>query len=467
MAGRAVEVRRLVAEGGGATGCGSARKGARSRITRSGRTWSPSVRVAGPAEGTFLIDASGQVNFTGNREGLREANPKLRKIAIFAHFGGIPLPEGERRGDIIIVRLEHEWAWIIPLSEEKVSVGLVIDQARFKASGLTPAEMFERLVESSSVLRGKWSGAERISPLRTISDYSYKNRRFVGPRLIRAGDAAGSMDPIFSSGVHVAMESGHAAANVVDDALARGPAFTPRFPKLREVAARGHGSVSRNDRAFLHAAVYRSLRRAPPVSADPERDQRHPGGAARPQMENSLAHARLLFAGQTAGALPSDRAGQVFLTDAATPPCRRMGRRRARAGVCRSRPLADHARCRHHPALARRHEGNRGLPALSEEFRARRRTDHHARREVGRGGRGSGGSVAGTAGGRPAAVRAAGGLAVADRIGVAWDDGVSGLGTAEPGAGEIRGARTNARPRTARHHARCGARNARHFARCH
>ena len=200
---------------------------------------------AGPAEGTFLIDASGQVNFTGNREGLREANPKLRKIAIFAHFGGIPLPEGERRGDIIIVRLEHEWAWIIPLSEEKVSVGLVVDQARFKASGLTPAEMFERLVESSSVLREKMSGAERISPLRTISDYSYKNRRFVGPRLIRAGDAAGFMDPIFSSGVHVAMESGHAAANVVDDALARGLAFTPRFPSTRSGCAGPWISISK------------------------------------------------------------------------------------------------------------------------------------------------------------------------------------------------------------------------------
>ena len=185
------------------------------------------------------------MNFTGNREGLREANPKLRKIAIFAHFGGIPLPEGERRGDIIIVRLEHEWAWIIPLSEEKVSIGLVVDQARFKASGLTPAEMFERLVESSSVLREKLSGAERISPLRTISDYSYKNRRFVGPRLIRAGDAAGFMDPIFSSGVHVAMESGHAAANVVDDALARGLAFTPRFAKYESGCAGPWISISK------------------------------------------------------------------------------------------------------------------------------------------------------------------------------------------------------------------------------
>lgn len=181
------------------------------------------------AEGCFLIDATGQASFTGVREGVREMHPRHRKIAIFGHFRGVPVPEGDRQGDIWIVRLEDEWAWLIPLSPEKVSVGLVLDQAAFKQSGLSPEAMFEKLAGASSVLREKLGAAERLGPLRAVADYSYTNRRFVSPRLLRVGDAAGFMDPVFSSGVHLAMESGHEAAKVVDDALVRGAAMTWRM----------------------------------------------------------------------------------------------------------------------------------------------------------------------------------------------------------------------------------------------
>jgi FADH2-dependent halogenase len=156
-------------------------------------------------------------------------HPRHRKVALFGHFRGVPLPAGDRQGDIIIVRLEESWAWLIPLGPEKVSVGVVLDQAAFKASGLTPEAMFGRLVESSSVLTEKLRAAERLGPLRAMADYSYTNRRFVSPRLVRVGDAAGFMDPVFSSGVHLAMESGHEAAKVVDNALARGAALTWRM----------------------------------------------------------------------------------------------------------------------------------------------------------------------------------------------------------------------------------------------
>ncbi|MFN0126828.1 MAG: NAD(P)/FAD-dependent oxidoreductase [Verrucomicrobiales bacterium] len=180
-------------------------------------------------EARFLIDATGQSSFTGVREGLRELNSAHRKIALFGHFSGVPLPEGDRQGDIVIVRLEHEWAWLIPLSPEKVSVGLVMDQAAFKSAGLSPEAMFERLVASSSVLSDRLHRAERLGPMRTIADYSYSNRRFIGPRLLRVGDAAGFIDPIFSSGVHLAMESGHAGALALDDALSRNSAMTARM----------------------------------------------------------------------------------------------------------------------------------------------------------------------------------------------------------------------------------------------
>jgi flavin-dependent dehydrogenase len=192
-------------------------------------------------KGAFLIDATGQSSFTGVREGLREMHPRHRKIALFGHFRGIPLPPGDRQGDIIIVRLEQEWAWLIPLSPEKVSVGLVLDQRAFKEAGLAPEAMFDRLVGASSVLSEKLAVAERIGPLRAVADYSYTNRRFVSRRLVRVGDAAGFMDPVFSSGVHLAMESGHEAAKVVDDALRRGAAMTWRMRKYERWLRRSMG----------------------------------------------------------------------------------------------------------------------------------------------------------------------------------------------------------------------------------
>jgi len=196
-------------------------------------------------EAAFLIDATGQSSFTGVREGLRELNPRHRKIALFGHFRGVPLPEGERQGDIIIVRLENEWAWLIPLTPEKVSVGLVLDQAAFKRSGLSPDAMFSRLVNASSVLRDKLGAAERLGPLRTIADYSYTHRRFVSPRLVRVGDAAGFLDPVFSSGVHLAMESGHEAALAIDQALVHGSAMTARLRRYERWLRRSMGMYFR------------------------------------------------------------------------------------------------------------------------------------------------------------------------------------------------------------------------------
>ena len=173
-------------------------------------------------EGAFLVDASGRANLTGNQDGLRQVHPRLRKVAIFAHYSGVALDSGEPAGDTVIVRLEGKWFWIIPLSPEKVSVGCVLDQEEFTRMDAAPDQIFNQLWHSSPPLRQRMERAQRLGPLRTTSDFSYYNRRLVGPRLMRVGDAAGFMDPIFSAGVYLAMHSGKLAANLVVDSLARG-----------------------------------------------------------------------------------------------------------------------------------------------------------------------------------------------------------------------------------------------------
>ena len=132
------------------------------------------------------------------------------------------LDEGEAGGDTIIVRLQNKWFWVIPLSAEKVSVGCVMGQAEFVQNRESPAEVFARLCQSSQPLRDRMANAKLLGTLQTTSDFSYYNRRYVGQRLLRVGDAAGFMDPIFSAGVYLAMYSGKLAAQAVLQSLDAG-----------------------------------------------------------------------------------------------------------------------------------------------------------------------------------------------------------------------------------------------------
>lgn len=181
--------------------------------------------AGGPSQtfhGRFLIDASGRGNLTGNQEGLRVVHPKLKKLAVFGHFTGVRLDEGDRAGDTVIVRLANKWFWLIPISAEKTSVGCVLDADEFAAAKSTPREVFQHWVEASAAVRERMQGARLVGPMQTTSDFSYKNRRFVGHRLVRVGDAAGFMDPIFSAGVFLAMHSGKLAAQAVSRSLDEG-----------------------------------------------------------------------------------------------------------------------------------------------------------------------------------------------------------------------------------------------------
>lgn len=166
-----------------------------------------------------LIDASGRANVTGNQEELREYYPNHRKLAVFGHFHGVHRETGSEAGDIVIVRLANKWFWLIPISPEKTSVGCVMEKEEFSAAQSAPEALFNRIVSSSPVMRERLAKARLLGGMQTTTDFSYFNRRLVGPRLLRVGDAAGFMDPIFSAGVHLALWSGKLAAEVVSASL--------------------------------------------------------------------------------------------------------------------------------------------------------------------------------------------------------------------------------------------------------
>jgi FADH2-dependent halogenase len=179
------------------------------------------------ARSRFLVDASGLSNFTANRAGIRRFYPGHKKVAIFGHFAGVDMPSGDEHGDILIVRRENSWFWMIPLDEDKTSVGLVLDLADFQSFGKDFARIHHDAIESTPEVRRRFARARALNPLSLVTDFSYRNDRLVEPRVVRVGDASGFIDPIFSSGVMLAMTSGQHGARAVHDALTQNAAITP------------------------------------------------------------------------------------------------------------------------------------------------------------------------------------------------------------------------------------------------
>lgn len=205
------------------------------------------VRFRGPdgvesaATAGFLIDASGLSNHTGNLQSLREYYPGHRKIAIFSHFSGVDMPKGNEEGDILIVRRENSWFWLIPLGPDKTSVGLVLDKEDFQSMRRKPAEVFEEAVRATKAVGMRFEHAEALIEPQVAVDFSYQNCSLVSPRVVRVGDAAGFIDPIFSSGVMLAMSSGMEGAKAVDASLRANQAMTAAMRRYEKTTWRNVG----------------------------------------------------------------------------------------------------------------------------------------------------------------------------------------------------------------------------------
>lgn len=167
----------------------------------------------------YLIDASGLNNFTANKEKVRRFYHTHKKLAIFGHFADVDMPKGEEDGDILIIRRTFSWIWMIPLEENKVSVGLVIDTADFKALNKKPHLVFEEAMRDTPAVWKRFSNAKALDRLHVLNDFSYKNDVLASPRLLRVGDASGFIDPMFSSGVLLAMTSARQGAKAIIEAL--------------------------------------------------------------------------------------------------------------------------------------------------------------------------------------------------------------------------------------------------------
>ena len=120
-----------------------------------------------------------------------------------------------------MVRGSDRWYWMIPLGETRMSIGLVMDTVDFKALQQSPEEALETALAAEPVIAARMAAAERVTPVYSTGDYSYRNRAFAGERWLLAGDAAGFIDPEFSTGVFLALASGERAADAIDAVLSK------------------------------------------------------------------------------------------------------------------------------------------------------------------------------------------------------------------------------------------------------
>jgi len=171
-----------------------------------------------------VVDASGRATLIGRQLDLRGPVPDLRKASIWGYYrGGLRL-EGIDAGETTVFMLPGRgWFWYIPLPDDVISVGIVDEPERLlngeRAAGETQAKIFEDHVARCAPLAERLRGAERIGNVRGIPELAYQNREVTGEGWVMIGDAMMFLDPIYSSGLLLALASAELAADSVHEAL--------------------------------------------------------------------------------------------------------------------------------------------------------------------------------------------------------------------------------------------------------
>lgn len=175
----------------------------------------------------WVFDACGRDNaFLTEQKRQLDTPTSPKRMAVYSHFKHVPRPKGRTGGNIIIVRLEDGWFWIIPIDAEHTSVGLVTTAEKLKAGG-SPEALFHATVAGSLRLSDLMGEAVATMPFRVTSDYTYFRKELAKERLLLVGDSAGFFDPIFSSGVYMSLWSAQTAVRLAVKADAGKRTLTP------------------------------------------------------------------------------------------------------------------------------------------------------------------------------------------------------------------------------------------------
>jgi len=176
-----------------------------------------------------VIDASGRDGFLAKRLKLRRFDPELRHVGVHAWYESVTPPPADCAGDVRLISLSNGgWGWLIPLDSRRTSVGVVVPRERHaQLPTESPERCLDLLLADIPVVAPLLDGAQRISDVRIEGDYSYATRAYAGDRWLLAGDAGSFLDPVFSTGVLLALEGGIEAADAVHRGLRDGDRRRP------------------------------------------------------------------------------------------------------------------------------------------------------------------------------------------------------------------------------------------------
>lgn len=164
----------------------------------------------------FVFDASGRDTFLASRSGTKRRNPKHASAAVFAHFRDVTRRPGEDAGNISIYWFEHGWIWMIPLPGDIMSIGMVCYPQFLKTRSGSLDDFLQSTLAGISEIRGRMADAVQETAAQATGNYSYSTTKPVGNGYMLVGDACTFIDPVFSSGVYLAMSSAERAVPVAE-----------------------------------------------------------------------------------------------------------------------------------------------------------------------------------------------------------------------------------------------------------
>jgi len=180
-----------------------------------------------------VVDASGQGAMITSRLGLREWDPVLKKAAVWSYWKGAERGSGRDEGATTVLQLDEKqgWFWYIPLQNGVTSVGVVAgDDYLFRDRGSRdPEAIYGEEILRCPGLIPRLESAERVAPVRVAKEYSYRSREVAGDGWVLVGDALGFLDPLYSSGILLALKSGSLAADAIHEALRAGDTSAARL----------------------------------------------------------------------------------------------------------------------------------------------------------------------------------------------------------------------------------------------
>ena len=219
-------------------------------------------------ETRFVVDASGRDTFLSGQLGGKHRSKKHSSAAIFAHFEGVTRLTGMDEGNITVGWLDDGWCWLIPFKDRTMSVGVVCHPDYMKSRKAPLDQFLLDTLRQSPLIANRMEKAKPLTTTYAAANFSYRRETMSGDGYLMIGDAFAFIDPVFSSGVHLALNSATMGAEVVNAFLRGSPDYAARVKQFERTVQRGIDTFS----WFIHRftqpafqALFVSTRRPPRI----------------------------------------------------------------------------------------------------------------------------------------------------------------------------------------------------------